>query len=836
MKGPIEDSARATSDGRVDINLGSRLCRTLSLLVPPESKPSFTPAEPVSEIPPPPEYSEEGPQSIRLNIVIQVVGSRGDVQPFVALGMELRRHGHRVRLATHDTFCDFVRSSGLEFFPVGGDPVELMAYMVKNPGLMPSMQSLRVGDIQKKRKMVAEMLGGFWRSCVEPDPATQAPFVAEAIVANPPSFAHVHCAQALGVPLHLMFTMPWTSTRRFCHPLANLKGNEDLGISREAANFVSFKAVEWLTWQGLGDIINDWRESLDLQLVPFSEGPGLAETLQIPFTYCWSPALVPKPDDWPAHIDVCGFFFRDAPSFNPDPGLAKFLEAGAPPIYIGFGSIVIDDVEALTNTLLEAIRSTGVRAIISRGWSKLGGNRDLDLEGNVFYLGDCPHEWLFQRVSAVIHHGGAGTTACGLLNGRPTVIVPFFGDQPFWGDMVAAAGAGPSPIPQKKLNVANLGDAIRFCLTPEASNAAQTMATQMRSENGVARAIASFHANLPLDKMRCDVMPHLAAAWSLKTKRGHKPVRLSKEVATLLVAEEKVKWQNLKRYQSKPIHIDLQRWDPVTATASSLAVTGAGMVTSAADIVVKPVQAFTRPPRSSSATTSDRHESTDPHGRGTPVPPHQKKSPEESMIYGRPAALEFPPDTKDATHRGGQEKEHNRAATAVLGCASGVGNFFKHWTKGMYLDMPLAVSEGMRNAPRLYGGEVYDPGRVTDWKSGGAAAGRNFVHGIVDGFGGVVARPVEGAKKDGALGAAKGAGVGLLNMGAKVSSGVVGLVSLSGQGLYLSGRPLVHKDTSKTIKEATREEGKYTWCVGSGKGLEVDRRVVADAFDRLVQG
>ncbi|KAK4118847.1 glycosyltransferase family 1 protein [Parathielavia appendiculata] len=842
MKEPVEDSAWATGDGRVDINLGSRLCRTLSLLVPPESTPNFTPAKPRLDIPPPPEYTEEGPQSIRLNIVIQVVGSRGDVQPFVALGMELRRHGHRVRLATHDTFCDFVRSSGLEFFPVGGDPAELMAYMVKNPGLMPSMRSLRAGDVHKKRKMVAEMLGGFWRSCVEPDPATHTPFVAEAIIANPPSFAHVHCAQALGVPLHLMFTMPWTSTRRFCHPLANLKGNEDLGIPREVANHVSFKAVEWLTWQGLGDIINKWRETLDLQPVPFSEGPGLAETLQVPFTYCWSPALVPKPDDWPAHIDVCGFFFRDPPSFNPDPELAKFLDAGTPPIYIGFGSIVIDDAEALTNTLLEAVRSTGVRAIISRGWSKLGGNRTLDLGANVFYLGDCPHEWLFQRVSAVIHHGGAGTTACGLLNGRPTVVVPFFGDQPFWGDMVAAAGAGPSPIPQKKLNATNLAEAIRFCLSPEASDAARRMARQMRSENGVARAVASFHANLPLEKMRCDVMPHLVAAWSLKTKRRRRPVKISKEVAEILVAEEKVKPHNLKRYQIKPIHIDLKRWDPVTAAASSLAVTSAAMVTSAADIVVKPIQAFTRPPRSRPATAEGHHGGADPHHSRNPSPlpttHHQKNDfAEKLMIYGRPAALELPPPENSTTYQTKEEKEEqSRTTTAFLGCASGVGNFFKHWTKGMYLDMPLAVSEGLRNAPRLYGGDVYDPGRVTDWKSGGAAAGKNFVHGLVEGFGGLVVKPVQGARKEGALGAAKGAGVGLLNMGTKVSSGVLGLAALSGQGLYLSGRSLVHKDTRKMVREATRDEGRYAWGVGRGKGLEVDRRVVVEAFDLLVQG
>lgn len=184
-----------------------------------------------------------------MNIVIQVVGSRGDVQPFIALGNELQRHGHRVRLATHDTFADFVLKSGLEFYPIGGDPAELMAYMVKNPGLIPSMKSLRAGDIQKKRVMIAEMLEGCWRSCIEPDPLNQKPFVADAIIANPPSFAHVHCAQALGIPLHLMFTMPWSSTKYFCHPLANINVN-DSHISAAVANQISYMAVEWMTWQG----------------------------------------------------------------------------------------------------------------------------------------------------------------------------------------------------------------------------------------------------------------------------------------------------------------------------------------------------------------------------------------------------------------------------------------------------------------------------------------------------------------------------------------------------------------------------------------------------------
>jgi UDP:flavonoid glycosyltransferase YjiC (YdhE family) len=169
------------------------------------------------------------------------------VQPFIALGNELQKYGHRVRLATHNVFRDFVTNHGLEFFPIGGDPEELMAYMVKNPGVIPSMKSMRQGDIQRKRAMIAEMLSGCWSSCIEPGPISQMPFVADAIIANPPSFAHVHCAQALGIPVHLMFTMPWTNTRAFPHPLANLK---NVGSDQTAANWISYSVVEWLTWQG----------------------------------------------------------------------------------------------------------------------------------------------------------------------------------------------------------------------------------------------------------------------------------------------------------------------------------------------------------------------------------------------------------------------------------------------------------------------------------------------------------------------------------------------------------------------------------------------------------
>jgi UDP:flavonoid glycosyltransferase YjiC (YdhE family) len=762
-------------------------------------------------------YKETGEWTIGLNIVIQVVGSRGDVQPFIGLGAELQRHGHRVRLATHGQFDQFVRKAGLEFFDIGGDPEALMAFMVNSPGLIPGIKSIRDGDIQGKRRMVAEMLQGCWRSCIEPDERTGKPFVADAIIANPPSFAHIHCAQALGVPVHLMFTMPWTPTTRFCHPLANLQRSSESDMSASAANWVSYIVVEWMTWQGLGDVVNAWRDSIDLAPVPFSEGPGLATTLKVPFTYCWSPSLVPKPDDWSENIDVCGFFYRDAPNYTPDQDLDEFLRAGPPPIYIGFGSIVIDNPAEATKTILSAVKATGVRAIVSRGWSKLGSD-DAVGSRDIFYLGDCPHEWLFQHVAAVIHHGGAGTTACGLLNGRPSCVIPFFGDQFFWGSRIHASGAGPAPIPFKRLDQHNLADAIRFCLTPEALEAAQKIAGRMSGEAGVRRAVASFHANLPLERMRCDMLPNQAATWTLDV-HGRK-LKLSKIAAEILAEKQKIPWSKFKIYQPHVIHVENQRWDPVTASLSSLAITGANMVQSASNIVIKPIQALRPVSARSPSSTSSTPNST------------VNLTTNEDVIYGRPAGLVLPPPP--TTHSSSNDSQHG-ALAAITGSASGVGGFLKHYSKGMLLDLPYAFTEGMRNAPKLYGGEVYQPGPVTDWKSGGIAAGKNFAHGIVEGIGGVVLTPIRGVQKEGALGAAKGVGIGLLNLGTKISSGAVGLVALPGQGLYQSARTLVRRSTTRAIVEARQREGHYAVTTAGEEESKHYEITVLGAFGELGQ-
>ena len=157
----------------------------------------------------------------RLNIAIHIVGSRGDVQPFVAIGQVLQKppYSHRIRICTHPVFKDFVEENGLEFFSIGGDPATLMAYMVKNPGLMPGKESWKAGEVGKRRADIAQILEGCWRGCIDPGDGIEPVkkdaegnidadkfFIADAIIANPPSYGHIHCAEKLGIPLHMMFT------------------------------------------------------------------------------------------------------------------------------------------------------------------------------------------------------------------------------------------------------------------------------------------------------------------------------------------------------------------------------------------------------------------------------------------------------------------------------------------------------------------------------------------------------------------------------------------------------------------------------------------------------
>ncbi|KAG1362509.1 sterol 3-beta-glucosyltransferase UGT80A2 [Cocos nucifera] len=419
-----------------------------------------------------------------MNIVILIVGTRGDVQPFVAIGKRLQDYGHRVRLATHANFKEFVLTAGLEFYPLGGDPKVLAEYMVKNKGFLPSAPS----EIPIQRKQIKEIIFSLLPACKDPDVDTGIPFKADAIIANPPAYGHTHVAEALKVPIHIFFTMPWTPTSEFPHPLSRVK--------QPAGYRLSYQIVDSMIWLGIRDMINDFRKrKLKLRPVTYLSG-AQGSASDIPHGYIWSPHLVPKPKDWGPKIDVVGFCFLDlAKNYEPPESLVKWLESGERPIYIGFGSLPVQEPEKMTRIIVEALEITGQRGIINKGWGGLGNLAEP--KEFVYLLDNVPHDWLFLQCKAVVHHGGAGTTAAGLKAACPTTIVPFFGDQPFWGERVHVRGLGPPPIPVDQFTLQKLVDAIKFMMDPEVKLRALELSKAMESEDGVTGAVKAFLKHLP---------------------------------------------------------------------------------------------------------------------------------------------------------------------------------------------------------------------------------------------------------------------------------------------------------------------------------------------------
>ena len=207
--------------------------------------------------------------------------------------------------------------------------------------------------------------------------------------------------------------------------------------------------------------------------------------------------------------------------------------------FIGFGSIVVDDADAFTQMVFKAVEKAGVRALVSKGWGGLGGE---NIPDNIFMLENTPHDWLFPRVSACVIHGGAGTVAIALKCGLPTMVVPFFGDQHFWGQMIGSAGAGPEAVPYKYLDVDKLAEGIEFCLTDEARQAAGEIAKSIELEgDGAENAVKSFHKHLqltPPNSIRCSIFKDRVAAW--KPKHSH--VKLSPLAADMLVSSGQLTW------------------------------------------------------------------------------------------------------------------------------------------------------------------------------------------------------------------------------------------------------------------------------------------------------
>lgn len=463
----------------------------------------------------------------RMSIAIFVVGTRGDVQPFWELGRRLLEHGHRVRLATHKDYEGFVRSGGLEFYSIGGDPKKLALYMCETGGrLMPKIWNENEREaIPEKVAMLREMMFGLWPAVTEPEEGVPdaPPFSPDAIISHPVAYGHIHVAEKLDVPLHLMAPFPFTRTGDFPCPISitGIGCNESSFLPSGAmativanTNRVTYMATDEFLYQGIRGMSNEFRRSLGLEIIRVGEdGAHLIHTHQVPFSYQWSPHVLARPQDYGEHIEVTGFIFNNnSPDYQPPPELVSWLEAGEPAVFVGFGSMIIDQPAALAKMIADAARKTGTRVLLQSSWSNLtleAGKDSEELQGLIYQLGNCPHDWLFERVGAVVHHGGAGTVAAGLRAGRASLICPFFGDQHLWGMALYKAGVGVAPVPIELLTSEAL--AVAFCTLrgldaqgEAIRKQASEMGEVLKKEDGVNGAVEHFYRHLPLEGMACD--------------------------------------------------------------------------------------------------------------------------------------------------------------------------------------------------------------------------------------------------------------------------------------------------------------------------------------------
>lgn len=414
-------------------------------------------------------------------VLILTAGSRGDVQPYVALAKGLQQASFEVTLATDPYFQDFVIRHGVSFAPLRA-PFAQMAQTEVGKAAILGKKSISLKQIMP---IMRQMMDDAWAIAQQVHP--------DAVIYHPKTLAGYHIADKLGIPGLLAMAIPaYSPTSAFLNPVFG--GGDFLpeclrhhsSLLNKLSYTLFFKA-SLLPYRGF---INNWRKE-KLDLPPFKDELTLREQA-VPKLYAYSPSVVPIPPDWDETSFVTGYWFlEEDAAWEPPLELVEFLDRGTPPVYIGFGSMSSEDSGQIP-LVLDAIRQSDVRAILATGW---GGLSALDLPETVYMLESAPHGWLFPRCSAVVHHGGAGTTGAGLKAGQPTIICPFFGDQPFWGKQVHQLGVGPRPIPQKHLSAEGLALSIQEAISDDRMRQrARSLGEKIRSEDGVAQAIRLVEA------------------------------------------------------------------------------------------------------------------------------------------------------------------------------------------------------------------------------------------------------------------------------------------------------------------------------------------------------
>lgn len=425
-----------------------------------------------------------------MRIVIPTTGSRGDVQPYLALGKGLRDAGHEVRLVTHDDFERPARSLGLDLYPVGQSSRALhqaeegrrMARSGGNPfTFLRSFGRLRL-------PLIADLMAR----------SAEAARAADLVLLTPTAYlVGLSVAEKYNLPAWSTTFLPSCANR--CLPLCFFPEAPEWLPGRRLYNIATYLLGGEYLWQLVRTTVNRARrEVLGLPPLPLL-GPPRKRIDLVPTLHGYSRHVVDRPTDWGPHHHLTGFWFlQDQPGWQPPPELSAFLADGPAPVCVGFGSVPDASVEERTQLILAALGKTGQRGILLTGW---GGAGKVKSSRRLFVTEAVPHSWLFPRVAAVVHHGGAGTTAAGLRAGLPSILIPYTADQFFWGRRVAALGVGPRAIPRQRLTLSRLIDALRAATAgPEMSLRAAALGEKLRAEDGVRQAVELLVRTQPAAK------------------------------------------------------------------------------------------------------------------------------------------------------------------------------------------------------------------------------------------------------------------------------------------------------------------------------------------------
>ena len=405
-----------------------------------------------------------------MKICILTIGTRGDVQPYIALGLGLKAAGHEVTISTLDEFKPLVNQYGLLHDSLRGDFLKVAQSTIGQKG------GNQLKRIRQYIEMAKDTLADEWESVQK----------AEVLIYSPAAIGGYHIAEKLEIPTFAAFPAPlYSPTREFPNPFLPF---HNLGPFNKLSHQL-FAKLGLAMYRGP---INQFRK--DVLDLPPAKGENLLRGKPITKLYAYSEAVVPRPADWDASSVVTGYWFLDAPAnWQPDPELVRFLQEGSTPVYIGFGSMFMGGGKQRTEIALQALRLAGQRGILATGW---GGLTADNTSRDIFVLDSIPHDWLFPKVATIVHHGGAGTTGAALRAGKPQIICPFVGDQFFWGRRVANLGVSPLPIPQIKLTAERLADAIKHAITnTNLQQCASSIGETVRAENGIEFAVKHILSN-----------------------------------------------------------------------------------------------------------------------------------------------------------------------------------------------------------------------------------------------------------------------------------------------------------------------------------------------------